>query len=337
MISPPRRISAFARFAVLSLIAAGLAAASCTLVGQGNLHVANDLSGIGQDNTTFRAYTPDPGDAWPPIGFVNLTIQGDDFGHPPSYGMNGYLYLARTNLACPQSEGAPETFTLSDVTIVGIVTVMNGSVNQFVTMADSAAARQSHWALIEVNELGGYPGEHFIHRCGSVSWSPWVGALVNPCTLRMSLEGQALAVGKSFALDANTKWQFCNGGAAAGSSEKFLFHTTNGGAAWTLISRTTLGEPPPESGVGELPNGNGVTVLYFQDTTNGWLGLNSPGHNLLRSTDGGVNWAEVVVTDLDPGVPVDTISFTDATQGTFTASTGTWTTSDGGTTWTKSP
>jgi hypothetical protein len=337
MISTPRRLTKFARFAVLTLIAAGLAAASCTLVGQGDLHVANDLSGLGRDNTTFKAYAPEPGDPWPPMDSVNIAVQGDDFGHPPTYAMNGYVYLVRTDQVCPQSEAAPETFRLSDVAIAGVVSVINGSVNQFVTIADSAAARQSHWALIDVGEMTGYPGEHFIYRCGVVQWSPFVGVLVNPCTLRTSLQGTPLAVGKSFALNPNTKWQFCNGGAAAGSSEKFLFHTTNGGAAWTLISRTTLGSPPPETGVGELPNGNGVTVLYFQDATNGWLGLSSPGHNLLRSTDGGVNWAEVVVTDLDPGVPVDTISFTDATHGTFTAPTGTWTTSDGGTTWTKSP
>ena len=155
---------------------------------------------------------------------------------------------------------------------------------------------------------------------------------VEPCTLRTSLEGQPLAPGPSFALDANTQWQLCLGGAAAGSGEKYLFHTTNGGAAWTLISRTTLGSPPPEAGVGDLPNGNAVVQILFLDATHGWMGLNSPGVNLFRSQDGGVTWAEVAV--IPPAVPVTSIDFTDATHGTVVTPEGAWTTSDGGVTWT---
>jgi hypothetical protein len=154
---------------------------------------------------------------------------------------------------------------------------------------------------------------------------------IDPCTLQVSLEGQPLSSGPSFALDANNKWQLCLGGAAAGSSEKFLFRTYDGGATWTLISRTTLGNPPPEPGVGELPNGNGVVQILFLDTTHGWMGLNSPGVNLFRSQDGGVTWAEVPV--IPPGVPVTSISFTDAMHGTVVTPEGTWTTSDGGVTW----
>jgi hypothetical protein len=335
VITPPRRRTAISRLALLLVAAAGLAATACTLVGQGTLHVANDLSGLGADNTVFRAFAPEPGDAFPFPGHLNISVIGDDFGHPPAYGMNGYVYLVRTLQNCPQSEAAPETFTLSQVTIVGVISVANGSVNQIVTVPDEPDLRWSHWALIDIGELAGYPGEHYIHRCGEVTWSDFVGATIDPCTLRTSLEGMALAPGVSFAHDANVKWQFCNGGAAAGSSEKFLFRTSDGGASWTLISRTTLGNPPPETGVGALPNANGVSVLYFQDLTNGWLGMNSAGHNLLRSTDGGHNWQEVVVSGLDPGVPVYSISFTDAMHGTFNAATGTWTTSNGGSTWTK--
>lgn len=331
------RLSRIPRLALLLLVGAGVVAASCTLVGQGNLHVANDLSGLAIDNTTLRAYAPDPGDAWPPAGYVSLWITGDDLGSPPAYGMNGFVYLVRTDLACPQAEGAPETFRLSDVVIAGVITVTNGSVNQFLAMQDTPANRQSRWALIDVGELEGSPGEHFIRRCGEVTWSGSGSVLIDPCTLRTSIDGQALTDGKGFALDASTKWQFCYGGAAAGSNEKFLFKTTNGGVAWALISRTTLGNPPPEAGVGVLPNGNGVSALFFVDATNGWLGLNSPGANLYRSTDGGTNWTNVAVAGLDPGVPVQSISFMDSLHGSFTTPTGTWTTSDGGTTWTKSP
>ncbi|HYM14804.1 MAG TPA: hypothetical protein VEZ14_04545 [Dehalococcoidia bacterium] len=325
------------RIAALAAVGIGLLAASCTLVGQGNLHVANDLSGLAADNTMLRAFAPGPGDAWPPAGFVNLWVKGDDLGSPPSYGMNGYVYLVRTGLPCPMSEGRPETFRLSDVTITGIVTVTNGSVNQFLTMQDTPANRAAHWALIDIGELSGYPGEHFIRRCGDVTWSASGAALVDPCTLRKSIDGQALADGRTFALSASTKWQFCYGSAAAGSNEKFLFKTADGGATWTLTSRTTLGSPPPEAGVGILPNGIGVSALFFQDATHGWLGLSSPGANLYKSTDGGTNWTNVPVADLPASVPVTAIAFTDSTHGSFTTPAGTWTTSDGGTTWTKSP
>jgi photosystem II stability/assembly factor-like uncharacterized protein len=113
--------------------------------------------------------------------------------------------------------------------------------------------------------------------------------------------------------------------------EKYLFRTTNGGAAWTLISRTTLGNPTPQAGVGDLPNANGVVQILFLDTTHGWMGLNSPGVNLYRSQDGGVTWAPVAITS--PGVPVTSISFSDAMHGTVVTPEGTWATSDGGVTW----
>lgn len=158
------------KLAFLALAIFGLAAAGCTLVGQGTLQISNDESGLGVDNTTLYAFAADTGDPFPPAGFLALFVKGDDFGQPPSYGMNSYLYLVRTNLACPQSEGAPEGFALSDVTIVGVVTVTNGSVNQFLLMPDAPSARQSRWGLMDVLELAGYPGLHRLYRCGTVTW-----------------------------------------------------------------------------------------------------------------------------------------------------------------------
>jgi hypothetical protein len=161
---------------------------------------------------------------------------------------------------------------------------------------------------------------------------------VDPCTTMQSLEGQPLVPSVSFALStsASTKWQICNGGAAAGSGEKYLFRTTDDGATWSLISQTTLGMPTPQSGVGALPNGNGATALFFQNANDGWLGLSSPGANFYKSTDGGMTWTEVPGV-IPPAVPVRTITFSSATSGTVTTADGTWTTSDGGATWTKTP
>lgn len=61
----------------------------------------------------------------------------------------------------------------------------------------------------------------------------------------------------------------------------------------------------------------------------------SAGHNLLRSTDGGHNWQEVVVSGLNQGVPVDAINFTNGSNGSITTPEGVWTTTDGGATWVK--
>jgi hypothetical protein len=314
-----------------------LLAGACTLIGQGTLHVQNDLSGLGADNTVLRVYAHNPGDSWPAAGELGVLVQGDDFGAPPTFGLNGALLLVSTLAECPMSEGAPETFSFAEVTIIGNVPVIDGKVNQAFRIADTPASRAPRWALIDPNDLDGFPNEHLIHRCGTVTFVAAGAAVVDACSLRTSLEGQPLTTGTSFALNVLRKWQFCNGGAAAGSNEKFLFLTEDGGASWSLISRTTLGSPAPESGVGELPNGNGVSALYFQDENIGWLGLSSPGHNLLRSDDGGHNWQEVVVADLDPGVPVTSIGFTTPLDGAFTTPDGTFTTDDGGATWTLVP
>ena len=161
------------RAALIVLALAGLTAAmACKVVGQGDLHVANDLSGIGRDNTVFRAFVADAGEPWPPAGQVNLFVHGDDIGKPPSFGFNGYLYLVRTSSACPQSEGAPEVFRLSDVTITGMITVTNGTANQFVTMPDTPANRAATWALIALDETPNTNGGHLISRCGTVNWTP---------------------------------------------------------------------------------------------------------------------------------------------------------------------
>jgi hypothetical protein len=159
--------------------------------------------------------------------------------------------------------------------------------------------------------------------------------LIDPCSLRESLEGQPLTDGPSFALDGGAGWQLCIGGAAAGSSEKYLFGTADGGVSWTLLSMTTLGSPTPEPGVGELPNGNAAEALFFTDAEKGWLGLSSPGQNLYHSDDGGVSWS--AVAGLSPGLPVTAIDFSDADTGTLTTPDGDWTTADGGATWAPAP
>jgi hypothetical protein len=166
------RPRSWGRLAILLLASAAFAAVACHQVATGQLHRANDLSGLGRDNTVLRAVAPNAGDPWPAAGEVGILVQGDDFGSPPSFGLNAYFYLVRTSAPCPQSEGTPETFKLSQVTIAGILTSTNGSVNQVVTMPDTPANRAPTWAIIAIPEMPGTGGAHFISRCGSVTWTP---------------------------------------------------------------------------------------------------------------------------------------------------------------------
>lgn len=155
------------------------------------------------------------------------------------------------------------------------------------------------------------------------------------CKLRTSMEGRALTPGASFRLNAQDIWQLCLGGVAAGSGEKYLYRSADGGSSWTLISQTTLGDATPPANVGAFPNGNGVAVMIFRDASIGWVGLTSPGQNLFRSTDGGVTWTPN--TDLPPGLPVTGIIFTNATNGSLQTPQGPWHTTDGGDHWVAGP
>lgn len=153
-----------------------------------------------------------------------------------------------------------------------------------------------------------------------------------PCT---SISSRMLTPAISFELNADTTWLICVGDAAAGSSSKLLFRTDDGGELWDLISQTTIGNPPAQPGVGELPSGNSVAALHFQNEMAGWMGLSSPGPNFYRSIDGGVAWT--VVPELPPAVPVNDIAFTSATDGIVVTSDGSWVTTDGGNTWQQAP
>ncbi len=161
------------RLVGLLAVLAALAAVACRQVGYGDLHGANDLSGIPRDNTWLRAFTPETGDSWPPTGYLNLWVKGDDIGFASNaYRMNGFLFLVHTTSDCPQVEGGLEAFLLSQVHIAGVVTVANGSANQFVTIQDTPANRQPTWALIDIGPTPSTGGGHRIWRCGTVTWSP---------------------------------------------------------------------------------------------------------------------------------------------------------------------
>jgi hypothetical protein len=154
---------------VVSLVILAFAAGGCRLIGTGQLHVQNDLSGLGRNNTVIGAFIPDIGEPFPGRDEIAIYVRGDDFGRPPAFGLNGYLYLVRTELPCPESEAAPEVFRLNQVVVVGIITVRDGSVDQVVSMQNQQGSRDPTWALMDVGQLP--EGGHYIHRCGTVTWT----------------------------------------------------------------------------------------------------------------------------------------------------------------------
>ncbi len=154
---------------------------------------------------------------------------------------------------------------------------------------------------------------------------------VDACSL-FPEQKQWYANSPAFALNVDVRWQLCVTNANAGTSEKYLFRTSDSGASWKLISETTIGNPTPQAGVGQLPNRGTAVQILFLNETDGWLGLNGPGLNLWRSQDSGVTWSSI--SAIPSAVPVTSITFTDSQHGTVRTPEGNCTTSDGGITWT---
>ncbi len=80
-------------------------------------------------------------------------------------------------------------------------------------------------------------------------------------------------------------------------------------------------------------NGTGVMSLYFFDTMTGFAG--TMGGNLMKTTDGGVNWTSTDIDDSENQGEIKDINFYDANNGALATSwNGIYITSDGGETWT---
>jgi photosystem II stability/assembly factor-like uncharacterized protein len=90
-----------------------------------------------------------------------------------------------------------------------------------------------------------------------------------------------------------------------GSESVYLWHTTDGGRRWQLISRTT-----PEGGTaGALPYGGDKNIQFLSPTT-GWAIFASPRTApLYETTDGGRTWVKKKVA-IAPGNPDSGTGFT---------------------------
>lgn len=110
---------------------------------------------------------------------------------------------------------------------------------------------------------------------GGKTWSPYP----SPC------EANYVLAGVSFG-DAKRGWAACDSGGAAGSSNKEVLSTQDGGVTWTIRSRIRL---DGTRGLGELPATGSLSGIQMLASGTGiawsWSG------GLIRTSDGGVTWA----------------------------------------------
>nr|WP_275983685.1 YCF48-related protein [Paenibacillus hamazuiensis] len=89
-------------------------------------------------------------------------------------------------------------------------------------------------------------------------------------------------------------WLLTSTDAAMGSSEKALYSTQDGGAAWNLVTQTEYNDDPSRAGALPL-RGFADGGLIFTDPRIGWLPLTNYDYvpTLYRTKDGGKTWAQV--------------------------------------------
>lgn len=158
------------------LVLAALVFSGCRLVGNGQLLVVNDQSGLGANDTVIFAFARETGDSWPSVGEAAIFVTGTDFGQPPAFGMDGELFLVNSAFAlCPTAGVGPHVFNFAEqaVNILGTVEVTDGVVRQWLTIPFTDPQPMRHylsWALVDTDPLPGSNGDHMIRRCGTMSW-----------------------------------------------------------------------------------------------------------------------------------------------------------------------
>lgn len=118
--------------------------------------------------------------------------------------------------------------------------------------------------------------------------------------------------GDLYAVSAIDRDHAFAGGNRAFAGGSIFMSTTDGGRTW---SRTIM------------PGAVTITALSFVDARRGWAATDS--YNVLRTTDGGVNWTQQGVP-----VPLHSIDFVDSSYGWCTGTSGLiYATTNGGLTW----
>lgn len=99
--------------------------------------------------------------------------------------------------------------------------------------------------------------------------------------------------------DGSHVYLLCTGGAAAGSTQKYVYRTSGPGAAWTL-----QGKPPLGGDGGQISAGSDSAIL---------IATSSGASLMYRSTDGGRTWSTALTED-DGGAGWADAGFTTSTQ-----------------------
>ena len=135
----------------------------------------------------------------------------------------------------------------------------------------------------------------------------WMG---QPC-----LPAELAAAGRSW-------WLLCLGGGAAGSSEKALFRTIDGGRRWTVTSQVSSLTGPPHPGAITLQEPDAMAAGSPRRL---WLASQS---NLYESGDGGARWSRVPGPD-PQGEPASFDVLAPTHAWLLAAGQGLWRTTDG--------
>jgi photosystem II stability/assembly factor-like uncharacterized protein len=138
----------------------------------------------------------------------------------------------------------------------------------------------------------------------------------------------------SFRVDDQNCWMIWNLGASGGTiSSQQLFRSDDGGQTWLLLAEygfeSVLTKPINDFGV--LP-GPRIEILLFLTPDVGWIGTDEPGHTLFSTDDGGSTWTASSLPDQSR---VSAIECDDIENCTVTMRGVTWTTTDGGGSWSR--
>ena len=135
-------------------------------------------------------------------------------------------------------------------------------------------------------------------------------------------------------VNPNRGWLLTGGQPSAGSQQKALYTTENGGVSWTLVTRSeSLGSPQTPQG---LPGTGYIDSLKFSNSSQGYLPLDRG--PILVTHDGGRNFSPIWTQSFPPDLSmVSSLSFPSTLVGyvltTFSGATTLWRSSQGQNTW----
>ncbi len=130
----------------------------------------------------------------------------------------------------------------------------------------------------------GLGAEILITSDGGLSWTREPASELS----KVSLFGSNYA-GFSF-VSTEVGWMAVGGQPSAGSEEKWLFRTVNGGRSWTQIANSPSFSSPETTlhASSGLPMGGYMDQVRFESPSSGYLILAHVG--VLKTVDGGINW-----------------------------------------------